>query len=168
MNDYASTSDHLTGLEPKKLPSSINVLTILTFIGSGIGIISGIYSFATAKTNYEKLEKMQGSPELENAPDFVKKMSGPEMLEMSRKALENRIPIFIIAMITAGLCIYGALQMRKLQKQGYFIYLIGEILPIITTFIFLGASAFSPFFLFGLIFPVLFIILYGAQLKHMH
>ncbi|MDH7462687.1 hypothetical protein QEG73_15425 [Chitinophagaceae bacterium 26-R-25] len=169
MNDFASTNDHLSGIEePKKLPSTLNVLTILTFIWSGITILSSFYSFATAKSGYEKLEKMQGSPELENAPEFVKKMTGPEMLEVSRKSMENRVPILLVALIATGLCIYGAVQMRKLLKQGYYVWLIGEVLPIITTFIFIGAGAFSPFFLFFLIFPVVFIILYGTQLKHMH
>lgn len=169
MNDFASTNDHLSGIEePKNLPTGINVLTILTFVWSGITILLSFYSFATAKSSYEKIEKMQGSAELENAPEMIKKMAGPEMLEASRKTMENKVPILVIAIIATGLCVYGAMQMRKLLKQGYFVWLIGEILPIITTFIFVGSVAFSPFVLIGLIFPVAFIIMYGAQLKHMH
>jgi hypothetical protein len=170
MTDFASANDHLSGIEePKKLPSGINVLTILTFIWSGITILTSFYNFSNAAKAYDDLEKKQGSPELENAPAFVKKFTGPEMLEVARKSVENKLPILLLTLVAIGLCIYGAMQMRKLKKQGYYIYLIGELfLPLLTSFLFIGAVGFQPIFLFILIFPVLFVILYATQLKHMH
>jgi len=61
----------------------------------------------------------------------------------------------------AVLCIYGALQMRKLKKQGLVIYSIGEIIFPLVTLLLVGFwSA-----VFGLVVAVLFIILYVIQRK---
>ena len=57
--------------------------------------------------------------------------------------------------------------MRKLQKNGYYMWLIGELLPIVGTLIFIGIGFFTGTTGFFLIFPLLFIILYTTQLKHL-
>jgi hypothetical protein len=57
--------------------------------------------------------------------------------------------------------------MRKLKKQGYFLWLIGEILPWVAMFIFIGGVFLKTFMVWFLIFPVLFIILYTLQRKHL-
>ena len=87
---------------------------------------------------------------------------------MVTKNLENKIPIFIATLVAAALCIYGAVQMRKLQKQGYLFYVIGELLPFVTMFVFLGTFAMKGtgfYFATGL--AVLFILLYTTQRKHL-
>ncbi len=168
MTEFSTTGDQLTSFEePKKIPDLLNVVTILTFIGCAIGAISSFYSFFTAKKSYDSLEQVQSSGQLDKAPDFVKKMAGPEMLEMARKSLENKVPILIIGLVGIALCFYGAWQMRKFKKQGYYVWLIGEILPIVATFVFIGSIALTPMFSLGLIVPIIFIILYTTQLKHL-
>ena len=105
------------------------------------------------------------NPDMANAPGWVKNMMSPEMLEVTRKMYENRIPIMVISLVGAALCLYGALEMRKLKKQGYLIWLVGEVLPIVALLIFVGTAALSGFGLIGLIFPVIFIILYTVFRK---
>ena len=39
--------------EPKKRPDTLNVISILTFVGSGIAILGQIYSFFKAQSTYE-------------------------------------------------------------------------------------------------------------------
>ena len=126
-----------------------------------------IYQQLTAKANLETMEKMQGSDEFEKMPDFVKKLNSPEAMEMLRTAYENRIPLLIITLVSLALCVYGALEMRKLKKQGYYMWLLGEILPIIGMGIFIGLVGFKGIGMLGLIVPIVFIILYGTQLKYM-
>lgn len=151
----------------KRLPGSLNTLTILTFIGSGIGILGTIYQQATGKATIEKLEKLQASDDYEKLPDFAKKINSPEALELMKTAYENRVPLLIITLVGIALCIYGAIEMRKLKKQGYYLYVIGELLPIIGTVIFIGTRGFGGFAILGVIIPVIFIILYATQLKHL-
>jgi len=166
MNDFNDVNE-ISNTGVAKLPSGINVLTILTFIGCAVGLLGGIYSFAKAEQNYKTLEELQASGKMDEMPGFMKSFAGPEALEMARKSLENRIPILIITLVGVALCFYGALQMRKLQKQGFYTYVIGQVVPVIGTIIFLGASVFKGFAIIGFCFPILFIILYATQLKHL-
>ena len=152
--------------EPKKLPDMLNVLTILTFVGCGLGLITSIYSFFTIERSYDRLVAMQGK--LDQVPGFLRKMMGPEALEMTRKSMENRIPILLLTLVAMGLCLYGAIQMRGLKRNGFAIYTIGELLPIVTGFLFVGLSSFGGFAILGtFLIPFIFIILYGTQLKHL-
>jgi len=150
-----------------KLPSSLNVLTILTIIACVIFFLLEIYGFATAKSSYEKTKELMDSGKVNDMPAFAKKFMTPEALAMQKKKMENKLPILILDVAALGLCFYGALEMRKRKKQGYTFWLIGELLPVITTILFLGAAAFSGF---GLIFwaiPIMFIILYTVNKKHL-
>lgn len=149
-------------------PGSLKTLTVLTFIGSGILLLLSLFNAMNAKKGLEAMEKMQGSEQLEKMPDFLKRFYTPEAIEMARISYENRVPLTILGLVGIGLCIYGAIQMRSLQKQGYYLWLIGNILPLIGNLIFIGIAALTGFasYLFIGIF-VLFLILYSTQLKYL-
>ncbi len=163
MNDSASDMDE------NKLPSTINTLTILTFVGSGLGIVSGIWSYFKSASNLAKMQEMVNSPQFEKMPNFAKKMYSPEALELYRKVDENKLPIGIVNFLGCALCIYGALEMRKLKKNGFYTYCIGEVLPFVGTLLFIGADFFkSGWTAYSTAaFAALFIILYAAQMKLM-
>jgi hypothetical protein len=151
----------------KTLPSGINTLTILTYIGCGLGLLGSIWQFVAAKSNIDKMEQLINSGDVEKMPAFVQKMYTPEAMEMAHKQYDNRYAMIIITLLSLALCFYGAMQMRKLSKQGFQFYAIGEILPIIGTAIFIGVGAFAGAGLAIVIIPVLFLILYAMQLKHL-
>ncbi len=69
----------------------------------------------------------------------------------------------IIGLVGIALCFYGAMKMHKLQKQGFFIYVAGQLIPIIYTFVTVGVG----FGLIGVIIPIVFIVLYATQLKEL-
>ncbi len=147
-----------------KLPSGINVLTILTFIGSAYYFLMGIYGYFSASSSYEMIK----TGKFNDMPSSVKKLMPANFEEMALKAYENRLPILIIGIVGVALCVYGAIEMRKRKKQGFYVYLIGEILPIVASALFLGfGSTFSGMALIGIVIPVLFIVLYAAQQKHL-
>ena len=153
-----------------KLPTGLNVLTILTFVGSAIQLLGALWTFFTAKQSYDGIDKLSEQMNSENMPGWVKSMMGdPEtMIEMIKKSYENRIPIVLLSLVAVILCFYGALQMRKLKKQGFLLYTIGELLPFLTQFLFIGAFAFSGvtmYFVMGI--ALLFILLYSMQRKHL-
>lgn len=161
-------------LSQPKMSIGLNILTILTFIGSGIQLIGALFSFTSAKTQYDNLDKTMGElsnmANSEDVPDFAKTMMGnPEdMREIITKSFENRLPILLLSVVAAVLCILGAMKMRQLKKQGYPIYLIGELLPLITSAVFLGGAAFSGVtMLFGLAITLLFILLYTFMRKQL-
>ena len=86
---------------------------------------------------------------------------------MKKTMAANKIPIVILNMLGYALCLIGAIQMRGRKKQGYSLWLIGEILPLASSFIFIGAVLFSGWKMAFLAFPLLFIILYTVQRKHL-
>jgi L-asparagine transporter-like permease len=70
----------------------LKVLTILTFIGSGIAILSGIYQYMTADKILAAMQQMANSPDFDKMPDFAKKFYSPEAIELVRLSVENKLP----------------------------------------------------------------------------
>ena len=167
MNQEITNKDSLNEFEKAKLPVSLNVLTILTFIGSALGFISAFYSFITAKKTYETMKETIEGGKMDDAPKWAKSWMSPEALNMYKKMYENKLPILILTLVATALCLYGAMEMRKMKKQGYTFWLIGELLPFGTTILFIGMTAFSGFGLLMALFPLIFIILYTVNKKYL-
>jgi hypothetical protein len=148
-----------------KLPTGLNVLTILTLIMCAYELYSAFNNFLSGRKAIEKLTEAQ--EKMGDAPGWVKKLAGPDVLMMMEKSLENKMPILIMALVAVALSVYGALEMRKLKKQGYILWLIGELLPVISVAIFIGSSFFKTIYVWMLIFPAIFILLYTMQRKHL-
>jgi hypothetical protein len=158
-------NDVLNFPQEKKVPGLLNVLTILTLIWSAYELYSTISNYFKGDEAIKKLEEAQDK--MQDAPGWLRKLAGPEVLELTRKAIENKLPMTILGLVAIGLCVYGALEMRKLKKQGYYLWLIGEVLPIVSMAIFVGGSFFQTIFAYFLIFPIIFILLYTSQVKHL-
>lgn len=148
-----------------KLPTGLKVLTILTFIGCAYDLYQVISSFL--KNNAATLREFDKAQEqIKDAPAWVKNFTGPAMRELLQQSMDNKVPLLIIGLLAVGLCIFGAIEMRKLKKQGYYLWLIGEILPFISVAIFVPAF-YQTFLKFFLIVPIIFIILYSVQVKYL-
>jgi hypothetical protein len=114
------------------------------------------------------MEETINSKEFESMPSIVKNMMSPEALALAQKQYENRVPITAIGIIGIGLCFVGALQMRKLKMQGYYLYLVGEILPFVGSIVFLGLGAVSGISgIISIAFLLLFVLLYTLQRKYL-
>lgn len=161
-------NEHLnfaTDQQKNKLPTGLNVLTILTFIGCAFELYSSVSNFIKGRKAIEEMEKAQ--EQLATAPSWAKKMMGPDMMEFITKSFENRIPLLIVGLIGTTLCIFGALEMRKQKIQGYYMWLLGEVLPWVGVILFTGTILFKTFIVWFLILPIVFIILYTVQRKHL-
>jgi hypothetical protein len=157
--------DNWLGEQDKKLPSGLNVLTILTIIWNCLYALLVIWGFVKAPSAYATM--LANQDKLDQLPGFMKNMMGSNPVENSRLALENRFPVLIIGLLGAFLCFFGALQMRKLKKSGFGIYILGDLVPF-ATYIFIGTDTLRGFgAVIGLCIVVLFVILYATQLKHM-
>lgn len=159
------TDDNWLGEHGEKLPSTLNVLTILTFIANGLGFLWAFVTYARAHASYDAMVKAQEN--LDRAPDWARKMAGPHPLETAQAMLDNRLPILIITLISTALCFFGAFQMRKLKKTGFSFYILGDIVGYATG-IFIGFDTFATIWVgIAIAITILFIILYAAQLKYM-
>ncbi|MCT4581355.1 MAG: hypothetical protein N4A35_08060 [Flavobacteriales bacterium] len=134
--------DSATGEPNGERPTFLTVLCILTFIGSGLGILT--YLFAIIG-----LGAILGS------------LGGGA-------AAGGGILWSIFGLIAAVLSFYGALQMWKLKAQGFMIYVAGAVVGMATgiiTSVSVGAGVGSM--AMGLVFPILFIVLYNMNRKHL-
>lgn len=152
--------------ESQKLPSILNVLTILSFIGCAFQLMS----IPIAKATMGMASKVMENPEV------LDKMSDKDLADMEKgkqaydMMMQNETALWIMTILSVALCVYGILRMRKLKKEGFAVYAIGEVLPVIGGIILLGfsnqfAGASNYFFNLGI--PALFIGLYATQLKYM-
>jgi hypothetical protein len=137
---------NLEDKDMKKLPQMLNVLTILTYIGCGVGALLSILGVLGV--------------------GFLSSMMGKskELAEVSAKVGGGSLWVgLVIGLVGIALCFYGAMKMRNLQKQGFFIYVAGQLIPIIYTFVTVGVG----FGFIGVIIPIVFIALYATQLKEL-
>jgi len=156
--------------ESTEMSPMLKTLTILSIIGTILQIVSTCSGFFFSKKAYEMTKLGEADIANTQNPSWLKNIMGnpAENIEKARLAMENRVPLLILVLLAAGLCLYGVLQMRKLNKQGFTIYVIGQILPFITLAIFIGSIAMKGFgFYFDVFFTILFIALYLTQKKYL-
>lgn len=92
-----------------------------------------------------------------------------QSIEMVKKQYDNRYLLLIVNLLATSLCLFGAIEMRKMRKNGYYLWLTGELLPILITVAIIGFNLMGGIVLgASLLFASVFIILYGLQVKHMH
>ncbi len=151
------------------LPTGLNILTILTIIGCVIGLLLTVFGFLTADRSYQKKDEAIAQMKSAPMPSFLKKIIPPveQYEELIIKSYENKWPLFILGLVALVFCFFGALQMRKLKKQGFLFYAIGQLLPFLTTILFIGTFAFYGFTLILFLLSILFLIFYAFQRKHL-
>ncbi len=168
MTDTITTTDKLEFSEDGKaiIPSGLKVLTILTFVGCGIGILFTLLMPVLYKFLLEMMDKAKTSgAELtaKQLEDMEKGKAGMELMQA------NMVPLIAVSIIGIALCLAGAIMMRKLKKDGYWIYVGGELMPVIGSFIILGTAQFTGVtsIIMGVGLPLLFVVLYTLQRKHL-
>ena len=172
MNTESSVNDFLNNDEEVRpeISSGLKILTVLTFIGCALQFCAAIWNYFNIEKSYKQIDRIVAEMKSDNMPAMAKSMMGdPEQfLKLITKSYENRIPLLAMGLVAVGLCFYGALQMRKLKKQGFIFYTIGELFPLLAQFLFIGAFSFSGmFFYLGTGISLLFILLYAMQRKHL-
>lgn len=159
-------STKLEDFSEKQLPSTLNVLTILSIIGSSFYLITGFTSYFTACSNIDKLEKASSQDGL---PEWAQNLMGAS-LEMSEKLCDNRLTMMIVALVAGSLCLMGAIYMRRRKKTGFMLYSVGEFIPPLANIVILGVGSTITLVsnIFSLVWAGLWVLLYFFQLKHLN
>lgn len=145
-------------------PTFLSVLCILSFIGNGLGIIQGLFLWMMSGF-YARL--FSGLSKSLN--------TGQNEMNIVEKVL-NGLSWWAISIIVGSLvCLAGAILMWKLKKSGYFLYIFGQLLPLLGVLFFFLGSIPGPsnggsmiFVLFSSIFPIAFIVMFGLNQKHLN
>jgi len=160
--------DFLSEMNQNKLPSGLNTLTLLTFIGSGFVILFSAITPWVIKLMKGFMEKaMTGDAAANLTPKQIEDMrKGNEMYDLILKNANITIPVTIVCAIAS---IVAAVMMRKRKKDGLTIYIAAEILPVVVSIILLGSAQFNGVmsYVLGLGLPLLFVTLYVMQKKHL-
>ena len=159
---------------PKKRPDFLTVICILTFIGSGFGIINNVTNYLNADVltemgkqaidqNREKVDS-ESSGEGKKLADQM--MSGASAMMDTKKLKQN----YLLTVLSNIMTLAGALLMFRLRKSGYWLYVAGIVVLVATPLVIFGTEnllSMSITMLFAAI-GILFIILYSLQLRHLH
>ncbi len=132
-------------------PQFLKVLCILTFIMSGIG---SLLCIIMPLVGPKFLAMMQQAPDYD--PNDPKYHDG--FVTMSA-GWSYYLIMFVISLVA----LFGAIQMWKLKKTGYALYVTANILMFIIPIIMIGVNVSY----FSAAITILFIVLYGLNLKHM-
>jgi len=146
----------------------LSVICILTFLGSGWGIVKAVRQYVTA--NYEAQmgrEAIQNVEdrvnEKDNVPNFVQQIMGSVEADMNPHFLRK---LAIFSLISNLLTLTGAILMWNLKKFGFYIYILGTIVLIAAPLMMgrlVGAIGASIIGFIG----VIFIVMYAVNLKQM-
>ncbi len=123
-------------------PTLLTVLCILTFIGSGLSVL--LYLLATLMFGVmaEVLTSIPGMGAI----------------------ADGGMILFIVMFVLAFVSLFGAIKMWGLKKIGFYLYTAAQILMIIVPFILIPGL---PVAVLSIVFTILFIVLYGLNLKVM-
>jgi len=149
-----------------QLPQALNVLTILTFIGCAIFGILTLLMPMIHKFLLGIMDKAASSGEELSEKELAEMEKGRAVIELAQ---QNIIPLMAIGMIGIILCFIGALWMRKLKKDGYWMYVAGQVIPLLGSLFILGTKQYTGVgsIIMAICFPLLFVILYTMQRKHL-
>lgn len=154
-------------VHPKPRPALLTVLCVLTFIGSGLGLMGNLMSmfiapfmdFIDPSMFNEALSQLGNNP----GDQFAR-----EALNIASLAMENILTISVLKFLFSALSIVGAIYMFKLKKIGFYLYIAAQVGFLTIGPIILGWNLFvSISIFFSGFFSLLFIALYAINLKHM-
>jgi hypothetical protein len=158
-----------------KRPSFLTVLCILSFIGSCYFIFNGITTYMNADASSQMISSALDSARVEVQKEVgsddkagqmadkmlagVSKMSDPKLMK------QNALYMILANILSLG----GAYLMFQQRKMGFWIYLLGTGIFILSPVIVFGATNFMSLgmtLLYGLV-GLVFAVLYALNLKHM-
>ncbi len=133
----------VTNNEAGKRPTFLTVLCILSFIFSGIGLI-GLIILLIGMGAMSSLAS--------SAIDAGGTYTGP--------SIGLTWAYLIVGFLTTLIGLFGVIKMWKLQKVGFYIYTACVVISIIMGIVYSGFGFMS-------ILPLVFVVLYGLNLKAM-
>ncbi|MBW6489908.1 MAG: hypothetical protein K0B15_01825 [Lentimicrobium sp.] len=133
---------------PVKRPTSLSLLCILTFIGSGISLISSVFVFAA----------------FDIIPLAIEEVKMPEAEQMLELIIAAGRPFFAYMAILYAISLVGAIMIWKLRKTGFHLYTTSQLLMLILPSVIIDNYQ-LPWT--SILLTASFIMAYGLNLKFM-
>jgi len=156
---------------PKKRPTFLTVLCILTFVYSGGMGLFNIYQYLTFDKDYpakvaqieEAIEKLEDAG-MDSGFFYDMTVNGLFVIE---KTKENLGAISFANILFAILSVLGAFLMFKLKKNGFYVYTFANLFWMLVPVALIGPEIGMTTIISTVAIAILFIILYGINLKHL-
>jgi hypothetical protein len=174
METTQETAAFDAAMQGPKRPQFLTVICILSFVWCGVSFLLGIWGVIrnTPENMAESIEQVR-----QFKPEVADEME-QNMIEMQESTYAQISPYLNFVYILISFL--GVLMMWKLNKKGFYVYLIGELLPYIG-FLVAGKQMMSMMsgggmmkgvgmimVLLMLVFDAAFIVMYGLNLKYMN
>lgn len=153
-------------------PTFLLVLCILTFVGSGWGLLSNLFSIFTSglldsSMQIEQYSSMIGELENSGSGSFISGFLNSSM-DVMRVTAAHALEINIIQFVLSLLSLLGAILMFQLRRFGFYLYTTAQILSLFVLPYFAGFSTLVVLgMLWGALLSLIFIVLYAVNLKYM-
>ena len=154
-----------------KRPTFLTVLCILTYISTGLAVISGFFGLLAGKPSEQIIEDQQLRyismvDDLKTADqlEFAETIDLLGKMEIER--LSN-YPLNPILLLIAGLLgLTGALLMWRGKKIGFHLYIVYSIFSIASIYLLSSSENITSFYIIvNFLFAGLFVFLYSRNLK---
>ncbi len=136
---------------PVRRPELLTVLCILTFIGSGMSLLSNMLFFAAINPIKQALEKKSTFLFMGTELNF------DFLLDLSPM-------FFLFQAILLSVSLLGAIQMWNLRKTGFHLYTFSQILLLIIPKLFISTL---PFPFLEMLISSVFVYLYSRNLAYL-
>jgi uncharacterized membrane protein (DUF2068 family) len=157
---------------PKKRPTFLTVICILSFIGSGyFGLIQPLITYFTFETSYpaqvEKLtETLDNLEEAGVDSGFFYSMSENGLIQL--EALSKNLELITgVNCLFAILSLLGVFLMFKLKKNGFYLYTIANAFWLLVPLALIDFNSMLGMTIGGALITIVFVIMYAVNLKHM-
>jgi len=147
-------------------PTFVTVLTIFTFVISGIMLLSSLYSFIS----YDEIATQKGIDDM--IVMYVEAGSIPsdaiDTIELffTEDKITNHTLFSIISILSCLLSLFGAYMMYNMKKLGFHLYVTSKIIGLIPIAILTSSIIVGAYYGFLGFLTLAFIIMYGVNLKH--
>lgn len=158
-------------MDAPKRPTLLTVICILSFLGGAWGLWEGYKSAFTDAPQRDLEEakvKIQESIDQMGADNPMAGMMD-EMMAVAEKSVENAKTTGYSNLVFSLISLAGVWLMWNLKKMGFWLYLIASVGGLAVTFMVLGGGGLFANItsIVAVLITVLFLILYGVNLKHM-
>ena len=145
-------------------PTFLLVLCILTFIGSGWGTLSNLFSVFTAGLTDSS---MQNGMDQGGDSAVLSDILSSTMASLQATFVHAK-EIAVINLVLSVISLLGAILMFQLRRIGFYFYTAAQILMLFVLPYFAGFNFMVlAGMLFSAIFAVIFIVMYALNLKYM-
>ena len=151
--------------EPERRPEMLTILCILSFINAVYNGIVNFISFAFYDSFVALLEQMRNGEGM--FADMSEQLgdSWETLAEASALAFSVGRGYYFIEMVLFIASFIGVLMMWRLQKRGFHVYAISQILMLIATSIFVVSKIGGGFPFSAVLLTALFILMYFSHYK---